>query len=287
MYLPESIFDNKLRQPRELESELGIVLCLPRLETGVLQHKHLARHQIVHHPLYARADHVAGLPGVLHGRTVGAIQTTSLPDPPDERAMVLRRSASARIPLLPPVPGERRRIGPLSWDVLGPPGTWDKAQKAVGRFLEGRVGLAPSSYTLGNASGLHDVNRMTPRQLVQVLEYMWHQPALGPEYIASMAVASGSGTLSDRMRDSDATGLLRAKTGTLSIASALVAAVGFLIADQVPDQGFMVEAFAAGAVLTMLADSMMPESFEHGGKTVGLLTVLGFFVAATLTVLQG
>ena len=95
-----------------------------------------------------------------------------------------------------------------------------------------------------------------------------------------------AGTLSLEAVGTSSQGVLKMWLG-LSIASALVAAVGFLIADQVPDQGFMVEAFAAGAVLTMLADSMMPESFEHGGKTVGLLTVLGFFVAATLTVLQG
>jgi ZIP family zinc transporter len=73
----------------------------------------------------------------------------------------------------------------------------------------------------------------------------------------------------------------------LSVASAAVAACGFLLADQVPDQGLMAEAFAAGAVLTMLANSMMPEAFQHGGKTVGLLTVFGFFVAAALTVIQG
>jgi ZIP family zinc transporter len=33
----------------------------------------------------------------------------------------------------------------------------------------------------------------------------------------------------------------------------------------------------------MLADSMMPEAFEHGGNTVGLLTVIGYLVAAGLT----
>ena len=36
----------------------------------------------------------------------------------------------------------------------------------------------------------------------------------------------------------------------------------------------------------MLADSMMPEAFEHGGKAVGLVTVLGYLVAASLTALQ-
>ena len=72
----------------------------------------------------------------------------------------------------------------------------------------------------------------------------------------------------------------------LTIACALAAALGFLIADSVPHTGLYAEAFAGGAVLTMLADSMMPEAFEHGGNTVGLLTVAGFLVAGVLTVLD-
>jgi ZIP family zinc transporter len=39
-------------------------------------------------------------------------------------------------------------------------------------------------------------------------------------------------------------------------------------------------------MLTMLADAMMPEAFEHGGKLVGILTVLGFLVAAVLSAIQ-
>jgi len=72
----------------------------------------------------------------------------------------------------------------------------------------------------------------------------------------------------------------------LTVACAITAALGFAFADALPDQGLYAEAFAAGAVLTMLANSMMPEAFQHGGKTVGLLTVLGYLVAAALTVLQ-
>ena len=40
-----------------------------------------------------------------------------------------------------------------------------------------------------------------------------------------------------------------------------------------------IQTFAAGAILTMLADTMMPEAVEHAGRLVGLLTVLGFGVA--------
>lgn len=69
----------------------------------------------------------------------------------------------------------------------------------------------------------------------------------------------------------------------LLIATAITAAIGFVVADKVAHGGLYAEGFAAGAVLTMLADSMMPEAFEHGGNSVGLITVVGYLVAAALT----
>jgi zinc transporter, ZIP family len=48
----------------------------------------------------------------------------------------------------------------------------------------------------------------------------------------------------------------------------------------------LIDAFAAGAVLTMLTDTMFPEAIKHGGKVVGLATVLGFAVAFLLTTLE-
>ena len=47
----------------------------------------------------------------------------------------------------------------------------------------------------------------------------------------------------------------------------------------------LINAFAAGAVLTMLTDVMFPEALKHGGRTTGLATVLGFAVAFLLTTL--
>ncbi|MBI3178533.1 MAG: D-alanyl-D-alanine carboxypeptidase/D-alanyl-D-alanine-endopeptidase [Deltaproteobacteria bacterium] len=106
-------------------------------------------------------------------------------------------------------------------EVYGPPGNWNNAHKAISAFLEEQVGLERGSYKIANASGLHDVNRFSPRQIVRVLDYMYRQPQLRPEFVASLAVAGGTGTLAERMRDTDATRLVRAKTGTLSNASAL------------------------------------------------------------------
>jgi ZIP family zinc transporter len=47
-----------------------------------------------------------------------------------------------------------------------------------------------------------------------------------------------------------------------------------------------IEAFAAGAILIMLANTMMPEAFEHAGKLAGLFTVLGFAVSVVIVLLE-
>jgi ZIP family zinc transporter len=62
--------------------------------------------------------------------------------------------------------------------------------------------------------------------------------------------------------------------------STIAAAIGYgLFASSGSLTGAFVQAFAAGAVITMLADTMMPEAFEFGGPLVGLATVAGFVVA--------
>ena len=45
----------------------------------------------------------------------------------------------------------------------------------------------------------------------------------------------------------------------------------------------VIQTFAAGAIITMLADTMVPEATEHAGRWVGLLTVLGFAAAFLLS----
>ncbi|AOR34403.1 hypothetical protein BFF78_28140 [Streptomyces fodineus] len=67
------------------------------------------------------ADHVAGLPGVLRGRSVAAIETTGFEEPADQAEFVTREAAARHIPLRRAVAGEERRTGALSWRVLWPP----------------------------------------------------------------------------------------------------------------------------------------------------------------------
>ena len=74
--------------------------------------------------------------------------------------------------------------------------------------------------------------------------------------------------------------------GLLTVACGLASLLGYVMADSLTHLGTYASAFAGGAVLMMLADSMIPESYRHGGRLVGLLTVIGFLVAGVLTVLQ-
>jgi len=48
-----------------------------------------------------------------------------------------------------------------------------------------------------------------------------------------------------------------------------------------------IQAFAAGAILTMLASTMMPEAYDEGGAVVGIVTSLGFLISFVLSKLQG
>jgi zinc transporter, ZIP family len=71
----------------------------------------------------------------------------------------------------------------------------------------------------------------------------------------------------------------------LVLISAACAGLGYFIIQVLPGiDGRLAQAFAAGAMLTMITDAMIPEAYEHGGKLVGLFTVLGFLAAAILAV---
>jgi ZIP family zinc transporter len=73
----------------------------------------------------------------------------------------------------------------------------------------------------------------------------------------------------------------------VALVSGLAAFVGYVALDGAePSTIAFVLSFAAGAILTMLADTMMPEAFEHGGKQVGLLTTLGFGIAFLISTLE-
>lgn len=68
--------------------------------------------------------------------------------------------------------------------------------------------------------------------------------------------------------------------------SVLAAVAGALVADIAsPALGGVVDGFAAGALLVMLVDAMIPEARQKARDLAGLATVVGFAVAAALSLL--
>jgi len=89
---------------------------------------------------------------------------------------------------------------------------------SVARTRLAALGIAPRVY---DGSGLSRYNATSPRQVVRLLAAMHQSPALRLAFAYSLPLAGRSGTLAGRMRGTTAAGRCRAKTGTISGASAL------------------------------------------------------------------
>jgi zinc transporter, ZIP family len=71
--------------------------------------------------------------------------------------------------------------------------------------------------------------------------------------------------------------------GGIALVSAVAAAAGFALLDPASGRtGALVQAFAAGALLAMIADTLLPEAYAVEGPVTGLLVVAGFALALAL-----
>ena len=70
----------------------------------------------------------------------------------------------------------------------------------------------------------------------------------------------------------------------IAVVCTVAAVAGYALADVTSgDVRATINGFAAGALLVMLVDSMIPEARRKAGRSAGLVTVVGFAVAAALT----
>jgi zinc transporter, ZIP family len=114
--------------------------------------------------------------------------------------------------------------------------------------------------------------------------------AVGAAYLIAVfisnlpeAISSTSGLVSSGWKTSRILSMWIA----IAVVSGLASLAGYgLFQHASPELVAFVLTFAAGAILTMLADTMMPEAYEHGGKLVGVLTTVGFAVAYAIHLLD-
>jgi ZIP family zinc transporter len=110
---------------------------------------------------------------------------------------------------------------------------------------------------------------------------------VGLAFLAAVAISNLPEAISATTglrRTGWAAGRVMVLWGVVAVVSGLASGAGYgLLAGAPPEIVATIQTFAAGAVLTMLADTMMPEAFEEAGQAVGLATVLGYAVGALLT----
>ena len=109
--------------------------------------------------------------------------------------------------------------------VQGTGGTTAAGLRVVTGLLAA-AGVPLDGVELADGSGLSLSDRLTPTALATLLSAMWNDFEVRLELLASLPLAGRTGTLHDRMRGGAATGVVRAKTGTTSNASALSGFVG-------------------------------------------------------------
>ncbi len=94
-----------------------------------------------------------------------------------------------------------------------PPATFDKANQSIRLWLSGK-GLSFPELVIENGSGLSRIERISARNLGQLLLSAFRSPAM-PELMASLPLAAVDGTMKKRLNGAGVSGQAHIKTGSL------------------------------------------------------------------------
>ena len=166
-------------------------------------------------------------------------------------------------------------LGDTWIDHLGGEGRKDAGGKqASGNALAIVLGIVLDGIPESVVIGLGLLSGSAPSLAVIVAVFLSNLP----EAAAASAGLSRSGWRTAR---------IYALWGLVVLVSGLSSLAGYaFFGDASGDVIAFMMAFAGGAILTMLADTMMPEAFAEGGKLVGVFTTLGFALAFAISALE-
>jgi zinc transporter, ZIP family len=161
----------------------------------------------------------------------------------------------------------------------------DRAVERLSSAPQGRPGPSTTTEDAGPALALGAFLDGIPEQMVLGIGLATGDGVsvglLAAIFVSNLPEAIGSAS------DMRAAGRTTARICALWVAVALVCTLasgaGYAIADTASDElKAAINGFAAGALLVMLIDSMIPEAARKAGHVAGLATVVGFAVAAAL-----
>ena len=103
----------------------------------------------------------------------------------------------------------------------GSPGATAHGIRVVRQVATEVAGLDTLQYVLVDGSGLSRYNQVTPAQVTALLSSVYHDPALRAPIMTALPIAGVDGTLEDRIRPSETSRKIMAKTGTMAGVSCL------------------------------------------------------------------
>lgn len=147
----------------------------------------------------------------------------------------------------------------LGGQIYGPPATFEKGLKVIDEFI-GIAGISKSEYIVTNGSGLSHENRISAEAIVKLLNYTYKNFQMMPDYISSLSIASGDGTIRKRFFNTPCELKTRAKTGSIdgvaSIAGYTVNANSEIISFAIIANGFEPKKYRE---ITEVLDSIIVE----------------------------
>lgn len=115
------------------------------------------------------------------------------------------------------------------------PGSWENGSVAVTKILEQKANVNSSNMNVLDGSGLSRYNQITPAQMLQVLDYAYHNTTINHDFIFALPIAGIDGTLKHRL--GNVARRVRAKTGTMTGVNALA---GYAIAHNKEELAFVI-----------------------------------------------
>jgi D-alanyl-D-alanine carboxypeptidase/D-alanyl-D-alanine-endopeptidase (penicillin-binding protein 4) len=104
------------------------------------------------------------------------------------------------------------------------PGSWERGGFAVKKILGEKALVNTAELSVIDGSGLSRDNKVKPAQMMQVLDYAFHDVSTSYEFISALPIAAVDGTLKHRLYN--VAGRVRAKTGTMQ---GVVSLAGYVV----------------------------------------------------------
>lgn len=108
----------------------------------------------------------------------------------------------------------------LAAEHFGPPGTTKNGLKIIYEYMRS-LGFFSDQFTIVDGSGLSRQNRLSPSQIIKVLDQVRGDLSIFPEFISALGVMGVDGNVRKRMNGVEESQKARVKTGTLKSVSSL------------------------------------------------------------------